>query len=120
MKQQISWFVELTPRRGQLENFQSLTGEMVTSTSRELGVLAYRRFISGDQRTVYVYERYESCEAAMSHLQNFAARFGQRYASLVERRRFLVVGEPSDELRLLLDQYEATYLRPFGAFSYWG
>jgi hypothetical protein len=30
-----------------------------------------------------------------------------------------VFGDPSDELKGLLDGFGATYLRPFGNFKYW-
>ena len=33
--------------------------------------------------------------------------------------RLRVYGKPSDELKALLDGFGATYLRPFGDFTYW-
>jgi len=66
-------------------------------------LLAYQRFISHDRRTVYVLERYENSDVAVSHLIKFAATFGERYGRLIERKRFLVFGDPSDELRALSD-----------------
>ena len=65
---QVSWFVELGVRPGRLDEFETLTGEMVTSTQGESGVLAYQRFISDDRQTVHVHERYENSDAAMAHL----------------------------------------------------
>lgn len=41
---------------------------MVTATRAETGVLAYQRFISHDQRTIYVHERYENSDAAAGHI----------------------------------------------------
>jgi quinol monooxygenase YgiN len=117
---QISWWVELVVRPGCLDEFETLTGEMVISTQGESGVLGYQRFISEDRQTVYVSERYENSDAAVAHLVKFAATFGERYRSLVERKRFIVFGEPSDALRTLLDRYGASYHRPFGPFRYWG
>jgi quinol monooxygenase YgiN len=113
---QVSWWVELALRPGCLEEFARLTGEMVASAQAENGVLAYQRFISEDRQTVYVHERYEDSSAAILHLRAFMATFDERHASMVERKRFLVFGEPSDELRMLLDRYGATYHRPFGPF----
>ena len=69
---QISWWVELAVRPGCLDAFAALTGEMVASTHAERGVLAYQRFISDDQQTVHVHERYENSDAAMAHLVRFA------------------------------------------------
>ena len=59
----VSWWVELAVRPGCLDEFETLTGEMVASTQAENGVLAYQRFISADRQTVYVHERYENSDA---------------------------------------------------------
>jgi quinol monooxygenase YgiN len=103
---QVSWWVELALRPGCLEDFAKLTGEMVASAQAENGVLAYQRFISEDRQTVYVHERYEDSGAAIEHLRAFIATFDEQYASMVERRRFVVFGDPSDELRALLNGME--------------
>jgi quinol monooxygenase YgiN len=115
----VSWWVELIVRPGCLDEFETLTGEMVASTQAEIGVLAYQPFISADRQTVFVHERYENSDAAVAHLVKFAATFGKRYGKLVERKRFVVFGEASDALRTLLDRYGATYCQPFGPFPYW-
>ena len=117
---QISWWVEIAVRPGCLDEFETLTGEMVASTRAESGVLACQRFISDDRQTVHAHERYENSNAAMTHLVKFAAMFGDRYGRLVARKRFVVLGEPSDGLRTLLDSYGVSYHRPFGPFRYWG
>jgi quinol monooxygenase YgiN len=117
---QVSWWVELAVRPDDLDAFEALTGEMVAAARNEQGVLAYQRFVSHDRLTVYVHERYEHSAAAVAHLVKFAATFGERYGRLVERKRFLVLGDPSDALRAILDKYGATYHRPFGPFPYWG
>ena len=117
---QVSWWVELALRPGCLEEFAKLTGEMVASAQAETGVLAYQRFISEDRKTVYVHERYEDSGAAIEHLRAFMATFDRRYACMVEGKRFVVFGDPSDELRMLLNGYGATYHRPFGPLPYWG
>jgi len=117
---QVSWYVELAIRPGCLEAFAKLTEEMVAATRAENGVLSYQRFISDDRQTIYAHERYESSKAAADHLRKFAAVFGARYAGMVERKRFVVFGNPSDDLKALLDIYQVTYHRPFGPFPYWG
>ena len=117
---QVSWWVELVVRPDDLDAFEALTGEMVAAARNQQGVLAYQRFISHDRLTVYVHERYEHSGAAVAHLVNFAATFGERYGRLIERKRFLVFGNPSDDLRAILDKYGATYHRPFGPFPFWG
>ena len=119
MLDQISWWVELAVKPGQLGNLEILTGEMVDATRRETGVLGYARFVSDDGKIVQVYERYVNSDAAVAHLKQFASVFAQRFQSLVERKRFTVLGKPSAELKQLLDEFGATYLKPFGTFAYW-
>jgi quinol monooxygenase YgiN len=117
---QVSWSVELEIRPGCVDDFEELTGEMVAAACAESGVLGYQRFIGDDGQTVDVQECYESSEAAAAHLGKFAAAFDQRFSAMVERKRFVVFGDPSDELRALSGIYRATYHRPFGSFAYWG
>ena len=45
--------------------------------------------------------------------QRFTKNFGGRFMTMVERTHFTVFGNPGDELRGLLDQFDATYLAPF-------
>jgi quinol monooxygenase YgiN len=114
MNDQISWHVQLAVKPGQLDNFRALTTEMVESTMQEAGVLNYERFISADGNFVHVYERYTNSPTAVAHLQRFTNNFRNRFMMMVERTHFIVFGNPSDELRGLLDQFGATYLTPFG------
>ena len=117
MSDEIAWQVELAIRPGELENFRTLTSAMVESTKGERGVLIYERFVSADGTVVYVYERYANSAAAVAHLRTFVQIYGERFAQLVERRRFIVFGTPSAELKRILDRFDATYLRPFDGFS---
>jgi quinol monooxygenase YgiN len=109
MSNEVSWHVELVVKPGRLEEFRTLTGEMVQFTEREPGVLAYERYISEDGKVVHVYERYLDSAAAVAHLLAFEQAFGGRFAGLVERKRFMVFGAASDALRRILDRYGATY-----------
>jgi quinol monooxygenase YgiN len=120
MSREIAWYVELTVEAGQLANFLVLTGEMVEATRAETGVLSYHRFVSEDGQSVHLYEKYVDADAAVSHLRRFVDNFGKRFASMVERRRFIVCGAPSDELRAMLVPYGAIFLKPLGPFAYWG
>src|SRR6516162_10424598 len=102
MSDQISWHVQLAVKPGQIDNFHALTTEMVESTRQEAGVLNYERFVSADGNFVHVFERYTDSATAVSG----------RFMTMVERTHFTVFGNPSDELRGLLDQFGATYLTP--------
>jgi quinol monooxygenase YgiN len=85
--------VELAVKPGQLANFEKLTGQMVASTLNEAGVLGYQRFVSDDRQMVHAYERYQNSATAIAHLHKFVAKFGERYESMVDRKRFYGVRE---------------------------
>lgn len=119
MSDEISWLVELAVKPGQHNNFRTLTGEMVESTRGEPGVLSYQRFVTEDGETVHAYERYADSTAALAHLRTFEKTFSRRFQSMVDRKRFSVLGMPTDELKAVLDRFGATYQRPFGDFAYW-
>ena len=117
MSEPVSWHVELELKPGQLEAFRALTGEMIEATKSEAGALVYERFISDDSRCVHVFERYADCTAAVAHLRRFGNMYGDRFANLVERRRFTVLGAATRELREILDPLGATYVPPLAGFS---
>jgi quinol monooxygenase YgiN len=119
MHHQISWWVKLAVRPGQFDNFQASTGEMVESARTEAGVLSYERFVTDDVKFAHVYERYADSPAAVAHLQEFRRKFAARFSSMVDRKKFTVYGNPSDELRELLDGFGAICLKRLGDFRYW-
>ena len=119
MLDQVSWRVELAVKAGELDNFRRLTGEMVEFARQESGVLSYQRFVTPDGQFVHIYERYPNSTAAAAHLRQFQAKFGERFSRLVQRVSFTVYGDPSAELRALLDGFGASYLAPFGDLEYW-
>ena len=118
MSDEVSWQVELELKPGPLRPFRALTEEMVDVTRGEAGALIYERFISEDGKTIWAYERYADSAAAVAHLRTFAKQFGERFTSMVIRKRFTVFGSPSDELRSILEGFDATYLARFAGFSH--
>ena len=117
MSDEVSWQVELELKPGHREPFRALTKEMVNVARGEAGALIYERFISEDGKTIWVYERYADSAAAVAHLRAFAEQFGDRFTSMVTRKRFTVFGSQSDELRSVLDGFDATYLARLAGFS---
>jgi quinol monooxygenase YgiN len=110
MYEQIAWQVELTVKPQLFHHFTVLTQEMTAVAATEKGILIYERFWSHDFNRVFLYERYANSQAAISHLQLFHNWFSHRLTQLANRERFLVFGEPSDELKVMLHSYGATFL----------
>jgi quinol monooxygenase YgiN len=117
MGNQVSWCVELAIDPRELEKHRALTSEMVQFARSERGALVYERFISEDCKTLHVYERYVDSAAALAHMRSFDALFADRFHGMVVRKRFVVCGVPSEELRNVLDAFGAIYVSPLDGFS---
>jgi quinol monooxygenase YgiN len=117
MGDQVSWVIELAVKPGELDAFKALMEEMVDGTSAEPTTVAYEWFISDDDGTVHIYEKYADSEALVSHVNGFVAKWAERFLAAVDVTRFTVYGNPDAAARELLDGFGATYLRPWGGFS---
>jgi quinol monooxygenase YgiN len=117
MSDHISWHVELQVKPGQLDALRTLTSEMVESTKSEPGALVYERYLSDDRQTVHVFERYVDPNAAVAHLTAFGKLYGERFAKIVDRKRFTVFGTPTAELKEILDPLGAKYAAALAGFS---
>ena len=118
MSDHIHWIVEVSIKPGELEHFKSLMTDMVESTqANEPNTLNYEWMISDDNQTCHIYERYTDSASTMRHLSTFGANFAERFMAAVDFKRFVVYGNPSDELRKTLGGFNAEFLGPFGGFA---
>lgn len=117
MSTAVSWNLQLAVRDGRLDDFTSLMNEMVESTRAEDGAQAYEWFITEDGAACHIYERYADSDATMVHLGAFGSRFAERFLACVEPTGFSVYGDPSDDVRAVLDGFGAIYLGWFGGFA---
>ena len=64
------WVVELAIKPGELSSFRALMNEMVaTIKADEPGTLNYEPFVSQDERTCHIFERYADAGAVRTHLE---------------------------------------------------
>ena len=117
MSDQISWYVELALEPQRLDEYRALTSEMTDAARQEAGILIYERYISDDNRTVFIHERFSGSDAAISHLRLFNTRFAERFHGIIRRKRFVVFGAPTDTLKLLLNAFGAIYMTPLDGFA---
>ncbi len=117
MEGQVSWIIELALKPGKLEAFKALMGEMVEGTSLEPTSLGYEWFISDDEKTVHIYEKYADSDAMISHVSGFLANWAARFLDAVDVTRFTVYGSPNAAAKEMLDGFGPTYLGPWGGFS---
>jgi quinol monooxygenase YgiN len=112
------WVVELAIKPGELASFRALMSDMVTAIeTNEPGTLNYELFISEDERTCHIYERYRDAEAVRAHLANFSQGFADRFAAAVEVTRFTVYGDPDDEVREAVSDFGVVYMAPIGGVT---
>ena len=117
MSDTVSWNVHMSVREGQLNDARELMTEMVESTRGEAGTLGYEWFLGAGGTVCHLNERYADSDAAMVHLGTFGTKFAERFLECLEPTGLHVYGEPSDEVRAVLDNFGAVYLGTFGGFS---
>jgi len=115
----IYWLLELSIKEGQLENFRSLMNEMVEATEKdEPDALNYEWWITDDNSTCHIYERYADSAAVMVHLGNFGSKFAERFMSCVDPSKFVIYGNVSDDVKEglsgLAPDYVSTFFGGFG------
>jgi quinol monooxygenase YgiN len=117
MKEHVSWVIELAVKPGQLDSFKELMEEMVAGTSNEPETLNYEWYISGDDGTVHIFEKYTNSDAMITHVNGFMEKWAARFMERVDPTRFTVYGDPSEAARERLAAFGGTYLAPWGGFA---
>ena len=117
MKDHVSWVLEVTVKPGQLDTYKAFMDEMVAGTSTEPGTLNYEWYISEDEGTIHLFEKYASSEAMITHLSGFLEKWAGRFMECVDPTRFIVYGDPSPAARELLAGFGPKYLGPWGGFA---
>ena len=118
MSDNVHWLLGLKINEGALDDFKALMSEMVAATkSNEPNAMNYEWFISEDNATAHVYERYADSAAVMTHLQWFGENAAERFLAAVEPTSFLVFGDPSADVREALAGFGAVHYGQIGGFA---
>jgi quinol monooxygenase YgiN len=118
MSDYVSWMLELTIKPGELDNLKALMKEMVESTEAgEPDTRNYEWFFDADETTCHLWERYADSAAAMVHLGHFGEKYADRFMAALEPTRFVVYGNPSDEVKEALSPFGAIYMVPVSGFA---
>jgi quinol monooxygenase YgiN len=117
VKDHVSWVIELAVKPGQLDSFKELMEEMVAGTSTEPETLNYEWYISADEGTVHIFEKYANSDAMIIHVSGFMEKWAGRFMECVNPTRFTVYGDPSEAAREKLAAFGGTYLAPWGGFA---
>ena len=107
----------MSVREGRLDDAKELMDEMVAATLKEPGAQGYEWFLSEDGDRCHINERYADSDALMAHLGTFGSQFAERFLACFEPTAFSVYGEPTSEVRAVLDGFGAAYLGWLGGFK---
>lgn len=117
MSSEVSWMYAVTIKAGQVDALRGLIAEMASrAEANEPGTLEYHWTISEDGTTGHLRERYESSEAALTHLASFNANFADRLMPLLDSAQMFVNGDPSPALRQEIAGAQPTYMVEAGGF----
>jgi quinol monooxygenase YgiN len=117
MSDEVHWVLEVNIKDGELDNFKAVMKDMVEATQNEPGASNYEWFISEDGNSCHIYERYADSAATMTHLGSFGQNFAERFLAAVEPTRFVVYGNPNDEVRGALAGFGAVHMSQIGGFA---
>ncbi len=118
MSNNVFWVLELEIKSGELENFKALMNEMVKTTQAdEPNTLNYEWFVTKDNRSCHIFERYVDSAAVMTHLGTFGQKFAQRFMTVLQKTRYTVYGNPSDEVIKALAAFGPVFMTPIGGFA---
>ena len=118
MSDNVHWLLELKIKDGALDDFKALMREMVgAAKSNEPNTMNYEWFISEDNTTAHLYERYTDSAAVMTHLQWFGENAAERFLATVEPTALSVYGDPSAEVREALGGFGAVHYGQIGGFA---
>ena len=118
MNDNVYWLLEVVIKPGEFDSFKALMNEMVESTQvNEPNTLNYEWAISEDSQKCHLYERYADSAATMTHLATFGEKFAERFMAAVEPTRFMVYGNPSNDVKEALSGFGAVFMTPFGGFA---
>ncbi len=118
MSDQFHWDLDLAIKDGQLENFKALAEEMAAATeANEPGTVNYQWYISDDNKTGHIFERFTDSAAAMAHLGAFGQNFAERFMATLDLVRFEVYGNPSDEVKDAIAGMGAVTMKPLTGYA---
>ncbi len=118
MSDNVHWLLDLNIKDGKLDDFKAVMNEMIEATrANEPGTLIYEWFISEDGKSCHIYERYVDSAATMIHLGSFGEKFAERFLAALEPTRFMVYGNPNDEVRAALEGFGAVHMSQIGGFA---
>ena len=118
MDNSVYWNLELHIKPDKKNDLELLVSDMSASTKEnEPGTLNYEWQVNDAMTECHIFERYADSEALMTHLGNFQTLFAGRFFDVLDIKRWVVYGNPSDQVKETLGSMGAQFLGRIGGFS---
>ena len=117
MGEQIFWIFENRIKDGQVDALKSLLEEMSEATQAdEPGTLGYEWFISEDNESCHIYERYADGAAALQHIETFGKKFADRFMAILKPEGLKIYGNTDGAVKVALTALGARFHTSLGGF----
>lgn len=104
---EVMYIIQINVPQNKHLRANKLINQLIADTAKEQGVLHYHWSINGDG--IQSIEHFTNSTAALSHLLNFQKKFADEYMSLGKVVSTVVYGNPSTEVKKILDGFDAVY-----------
>lgn len=116
MSETVEWLVELSINTPDVSAVANLLNSMASVIkASETGTETWSWYISEDQQTVSILERYSSEAAVLTHLENFGD-FAEEFLERLTPKQFTVLAAPSQTVRDAIEGFGPAYRKPQGGF----
>jgi quinol monooxygenase YgiN len=113
----VTLLADMAIRPGKADEFRAFVKRLVEVTRSEPGTLVYEYFVADDGRSVQIFERYTDSAAAATHLQAFGSTYAKDFFETVEPQSLVVLGDPDESVRTILDGPTTRYLDLLDGFA---
>lgn len=118
MSEYVYWIIEADVREGKLQQLKEIMVEMSEATmAEEPGTLNYEWSLSEDEKTCHIFERYKDSDATMIHMGNFGSKFAKRFMEIVKPGKFVLYGNPNEQVLKTLAPMGAVQFSSAAGFS---
>ena len=106
----IYWTITGKVKDGELENMKKAIEAMVVATRTEDGAISYDFWLSEDDTTLYLYERYKDSEATLEHMKN-VGNLLPAFINCVDLEPITIIGNCSNELKQAWEAFGAQHVK---------
>jgi len=106
----IYWTITGKVKDGELENMKKAIEAMVVATRNEDGAISYDFWLSEDDKTLYIHERYKDSEATLEHMKN-VGNLLPAFINCIDLEPITIIGNCSSELKQAWEAFDAKHVK---------